>query len=364
MPPLSPLLPPPVSRYGTGEKEPSSLQGQAEQEQQQQQQGEQQAEQLESEAKPGLQRSLSRQAISRLHSIRRDRNRSPPAWDTARPDSATLNDQPRIMTPARAYTIARTNLSIRSQNRGICPVQFPALRSPLSPSTSSQLSPKSPPLQSPPPSKKSPSLSCSTYSISAPIGEPYYPTAEQYGGYGTVFSRMRSDTHSSNPDWLSSVRSALRLLIIIASGAVIGLLTHTIIIYRSNRFIKLRDGEVPVPWPAKTNMISTYTLLTVAVTGFLVSVTSLVLSFLKMFRRRSPSRNATRIMVASGGVVGWTAALLVYSIVNNETNASLGNYACRNRNRMANGRYQHRLVCDEQVYTSRVHIALRCLLKL
>jgi hypothetical protein len=282
---------------------------------------------------PSLQRSLSRQAISRLNSIRRDRKRSPArAWDDPRPDSATLNDQPRIMTPARAYTIARTNLGIRNNNRRLSP--FPSVR---------------------PQPKPFPSPTHSPYLISKPIGPPYYPAADQFGRHhhsnssssSTGFT-MHPETPYPRPDWLSGLRAGLRLLIVALSASVVGLLLNTLQIFRGNNYLDLQEGELPMPWPARTNMLPTAILLTIAAVNFFASFVVLVLSFKRSFRTPLRSRDLSRVLVGGLSITFWVSALLAYGVINNSSKASLGHFACTNRDTMTNGKYQYRTVCGEQ----------------
>ncbi|KAF2199127.1 hypothetical protein GQ43DRAFT_376998 [Delitschia confertaspora ATCC 74209] len=160
---------------------------------------------------------------------------------------------------------------------------------------------------------------------------------------------------STRSDWMSRVRSALRLLIIILSSGVIGLLAHTITIYRGNWYLDLRNGELPMSWPAKTNLIPTIILLSVASTNVLVSFIILALSFMKSFRRPVRYRDVYRILAGTFGIALWGVALGLYSLLNGTTKASLARYSCANWNVMSNGRYQYRKVCEEQA--SAIYIA-------
>jgi len=145
------------------------------------------------------------------------------------------------------------------------------------------------------------------------------------------------------------VRSCLRLLIIVLSGAVVSMLMHTLSIYRGNSYLELRKGEIPMVWPARTNLAPTIVLLAVAGANFLASVAILGLSFKRSFRRPIRSRDLYRIVAGSFGVVLWVAALVVFHLLDKASKASLGRYSCTNANLMTNGRYQYRAVCDEQV---------------
>ncbi|KAF2473931.1 uncharacterized protein BDR25DRAFT_301991 [Lindgomyces ingoldianus] len=262
-----------------------------------------------------LYRMRSRQAISRFNSIRRDRKRGA-AWEDGRCDSSTLaGEQPRILV---AYnTTTRTGLK---EHRPLSPIP----------------SPKPSPLP-----------------VSRPAGPPYYPPPDRYNGYSrqprrfSARMQLPSDT-SAKPSWLSSLRSALRLLIIVLSGAVAGMLVHTLQIYRGNSSLDLRKGELPMTWPARTNLAPTIVLFSIAAANFLASVAILALSFKKSFRRPIRSRDVYRIVAGSFGVILWVAALLVYNLLDKASKASLGQYSCTNKNVMSNGRYQYRTVCSEQ----------------
>lgn len=149
--------------------------------------------------------------------------------------------------------------------------------------------------------------------------------------------------------WLSRVRSCLRLLIIVLSGAVVCTLVHTIQIYRGNRYLDLRHGELPLTWPARTNLAPTIILIAIAAANFLASVAIVSLSLKRSFRRPIRSRDMYRIVAGSFGVILWSTALVVFHLLGNASKASLGRYSCINQNIISNGWYQYRAVCKEQV---------------
>lgn len=191
-------------------------------------------------------------------------------------------------------------------------------------------------------------------SISSPIGTPFYPKPEDYGGYR--FARLPQRLSARMPleilpraHWLSRVRSCLRLLIIVLSGAVVFMLMHTLSIYRGNRYLELRKGEIPMVWPAHTNLAPTIILTAVAGANFLASVAILSLGFKRSFRRPIRSRDLYRIVAGSFGVVLWAAALVVFHLLDRASKASLGRYSCTNQHQVTNGRYQYLAVCEEQV---------------
>lgn len=148
--------------------------------------------------------------------------------------------------------------------------------------------------------------------------------------------------------WLSRLRSCLRLLIIVLSGAVVCMLMHTLEIYRGNRYLDLRSGELPMTWPAHTNLAPTIILFAVAAANFLASVAILSLSFKRSFRRPIRSRDAYRIIAGSFGVILWITALVVFHLLDRASKASLGRYSCTNKHVLSNGRYQYKAVCEEQ----------------
>lgn len=152
--------------------------------------------------------------------------------------------------------------------------------------------------------------------------------------------------------WLSRVRSCLRLLIIVLSGAVVCMLVHTLEIYRGNRYLDLRSGEIPMTWPAHTNLAPTIVLLAIAAANFLASVAILSLSLKRSFRRPIRSRDAYRIIAGSFGVILWITAIVVFHLLDKASKASLGRYSCTNKNVLSNGRFQYRAVCEEQVSLS------------
>lgn len=232
-----------------------------------------------------------------------------------------IQDRPKIM--ARAYVAlnnSTTTTCLVSSNQDITTLPAP-----------------SPPRPKP-------------YNISRPIGAPFHSKAEDYGGYS--FTRLSMPLElaiSSRAHWLSRVRSCLRLLIIVLSGAVVCMLMHTFEIYRGWRYIDLRKGEQPMVWPAHTNLAPSIVLFSIAAANFLASVAILTLSFKRSFRRPFRSRDVYRIVAGSFGVITWITALVVFYLLNRASKASLGRYSCTNKNMLTNGRYQYRAVCEEQV---------------
>jgi hypothetical protein len=241
--------------------------------------------------------------------------------------SATFSSVPAPFSPAQGVLPSATFSSV------------PAPFSPAQPQPQPQ--PSSPPAATP-------------FAISSPIGAPFYPKPEDYGGY--QFAPLPQRLSASMPlealpraHWLSRVRSCLRLLIIVLSGAVVFMLMHTLSIYRGNRYLDLRQGEIPMVWPAHTNLAPTIILMAVAGTNFLASVAILALSFKRSFRRPIRKRDLYRIVAGSVGVVLWAVALVVFHLLDRASKASLGRYSCTNQAQMTNGRYQYRAVCEEQV---------------
>jgi hypothetical protein len=138
-------------------------------------------------------------------------------------------------------------------------------------------------------------------------------------------------------------------LVIVLSGAVVCMLVHTLEIYRGNRYLDLRHGELPMTWPAHTNLAPTIVLLAIAAANFLASVAILSLSLKRSFRRPIRSRDAYRIIAGSFGVILWITAIVVFHLLDKASKASLGRYSCTNSHVLSNGRFQYRAVCEEQV---------------
>ncbi|KAG9193110.1 hypothetical protein G6011_03145 [Alternaria panax] len=188
------------------------------------------------------------------------------------------------------------------------------------------------------------------YNLSRLIGSlAYHHKAADHGEHKSTRLPMPLELAiSSRAHWLSRVRSCLRLLIIVFSGAVVCMLMHTFEIYRGNRYIDLRKGELPMVWPAHTNLAPSIVLFAIAAGNFLASVAILTLSFKRSFRRPFRSRDVYRIVAGSLGVIMWITALVVFNLLNKASKASLGRYSCTNANVLTNGRYQYRAVCEEQ----------------
>jgi hypothetical protein len=189
------------------------------------------------------------------------------------------------------------------------------------------------------------------------VDAPSKPKAAEAGGYSLrrllpepLRARMPLELSIvPRAHWLSRVRSCLRLLIIVLSGAVVCMLVHTLEIYRGNRYLDLRSGELPMTWPAHTNLAPTIILLAIAAANFLASVAILSLSLKRSFRRPIRSRDAYRIIAGSFGVILWITALVVFHLLDKASKASLGRYSCVNKYVLSNGRFQYRAVCEEQV---------------
>ncbi|KAG9202931.1 hypothetical protein G6514_003712 [Epicoccum nigrum] len=274
--------------------------------------------------------------------------------DHLRADSCVLgNESPRIMNRAHVPTsTTRPVLHTHHRNHHNHWTPDPALGVLPSATFSSVPAPFSPAQPQPQPQPSSPPAA-TPFAISSPIGAPFYPKPEDYGGY--QFAPLPQRLSASMPlealpraHWLSRVRSCLRLLIIVLSGAVVFMLMHTLSIYRGNRYLDLRQGEIPMVWPAHTNLAPTIILMAVAGTNFLASVAILALSFKRSFRRPIRKRDLYRIVAGSVGVVLWAVALVVFHLLDRASKASLGRYSCTNQAQMTNGRYQYRAVCEEQ----------------
>ena len=160
---------------------------------------------------------------------------------------------------------------------------------------------------------------------------------------------MPFELSSWHAHWLNRLRSALRLLVIVLSGAVIVFLVHTLEIFRSNRYIDLRKNELPMTWPARTNLAPTLILFAVAVGSFLSSVAVVALSLRRNFRRPTRSAAIYRVVGGGCGVLLWVIAIAEFSLLDRASKASLGRYSCGNSHVISNGRYQYRAVCEEQV---------------
>lgn len=187
------------------------------------------------------------------------------------------------------------------------------------------------------------------FNVSRHFSQPFSSRASDSAGYSLKRLSMQIELAIvPRAHWLSRLRSCLRLLIIVLSGAVVCTLMHTIEIYRGNRYIDLRKGELPMVWPAHTNLAPTIILFAVAAGNFLASVAILSLSFKRSFRRPFRSRDMYRIVAGSFGVIMWITALVVFNLLDRASKASLGRYSCTNQNVVSNGRYQYRAVCEEQ----------------
>ncbi|KAJ4301418.1 hypothetical protein N0V90_003510 [Kalmusia sp. IMI 367209] len=193
---------------------------------------------------------------------------------------------------------------------------------------------------------------------SSPTGPPLNSVPEDHASYKTLwkptFDRlvarmpMPFELSSWHAHWLSRLRSALRLLVIVLSGAVIVFLVHTLEIFRGNRYLDLRKGELPMTWPARTNLAPTIILFAVAVASFLASVAVVALSLRRSFRRPTRSAGIYRVVAGCFSVLLWIVAISEFSLLDRASKASLGRYSCGNRDVLSNGRYQYRAVCEEQ----------------
>lgn len=219
------------------------------------------------------------------------------------------------------------------------------------------------------PSSSSPNTTFSVpspFASSNPAAPPLCPESDDYGDDKSK-SKPHADCFSPRPPmtselsvswhthWLSRLRSALRLLVIVLSGAVVVFLVHTLEIYRGNTYLDLRKGELPMTWPAHTNLVPTLVLFAVAAAHLIASIALLGLSFTRSFRRPIRSRDLYRVVAGSFGVICWGAALAAFTLLDRASKASLGRYACSNKNVMSNGRFQYRAVCEEQVRHIHLH---------
>jgi hypothetical protein len=267
-----------------------------------------------------------------------------------RPPSGRLAQAPQLrhaVQPARAdttlaQTMARAYLASSSSSSTTTTTTTTTTTCLVSPTATTQ-----PPALPPPPTP---------YSVPKPLAALSLAKAEDYAR--DTLKRLPESLSARMPlelsivpraHWLSRLRSGLRLLIIVLSGAVVCMLVHTLEIYRGNRYLDLRSGEIPMTWPAHTNLAPTIVLLAIAAANFLASVAILSLSLKRSFRRPIRSRDAYRIIAGSFGVILWITALVVFNLLDKASKASLGRYSCTHKNVLSNGRFQYRAVCEEQV---------------
>ena len=181
------------------------------------------------------------------------------------------------------------------------------------------------------------------------IEPPFFPTPAQSCRL-SVSKRSVAEPLRGKGCWLSKgAHVALRLASMLLGTATAGLLVHSLFIYSSNNSVKLREGQLPMAWPAQTKLTATVVLLGAATLHHFVSILLLLLSFFsKSFRRRTHTRYCNRIGARTLAVALWVAALVFFRVLDASSKASLANYACANRTVLSNGQHRYLAVCTEQ----------------
>lgn len=166
-------------------------------------------------------------------------------------------------------------------------------------------------------------------------------------GYGFNRRLEQNNIPFDGSRWMGILRFTLRLLILVASAAIIGLLTHSMSVYFCTQTINFSGVEAA--WPTQVNLFPSHFLLVVGVISLASSFVTLVQSFWHRVAVPIPLGDKFAI-VLSGILIGlWIASAFVFEGYKKPDKASLVWWACYREGGPADQLVGYDLVCAEHV---------------
>ena len=152
---------------------------------------------------------------------------------------------------------------------------------------------------------------------------------------------------SDGPRWPGIIRSLLRLVIILESAAVLGLVTHSTSIYLDTRTVLFSDGRPA--WSTEVNLFPARFLQVVAS----LSLATCLLTVTHQLWRRVTTVTPVgdqMALVSSGLMAGlWVASVAITRQHDHRNDAKLAGWACYRAGRPINQIVNYNLICAEQV---------------
>lgn len=151
------------------------------------------------------------------------------------------------------------------------------------------------------------------------------------------------------PKWPGVARFILRLMILIASPVIVGLLAHSLAIYHQTHNINFSGTEES--WPKTLTLFPINLLIAVASISFVASLVALFQSFRSKFS--SPITLGDYISIGSSIllIALWIATIVISKQHENSDKADLAWWACRKKSSPDNHMVGYNVICQEQVST-------------
>jgi hypothetical protein len=155
------------------------------------------------------------------------------------------------------------------------------------------------------------------------------------------------ETASPTPRWPRIVRLALRVITLITSPVIVGLLVHSIRVYYRTRDINFSgtDGS----WPSSTNLAPAHFLIAVASISIVMSLMALLQCLRKQPLASISTWDVVSISFSLILVVLWIASSVVFEKNGQAGENSLVSWSCDRKHSPGNHLISYGVICGEQV---------------
>ncbi len=160
-------------------------------------------------------------------------------------------------------------------------------------------------------------------------------------------SERKIDTSSTASRLPSIVRLVLRVLTLIASPVVVGLLVHSLQLYTSTRDIKFSGTEES--WPTSTNLSPVHFLIAVATISILTSLLALLQSLRNKFSAPISVWDIISMSCSIIILILWIASTVKFHQDDKPGKNSLIRSSCERKYSPNNHLISYKVICDEQV---------------
>jgi hypothetical protein len=149
---------------------------------------------------------------------------------------------------------------------------------------------------------------------------------------------------NSRWNWLSLIRTLLRILILLGSTAIFAVLLHSLSILNADSD-PLNNNNSHPQWPAGISFVPTGLLIGISLISFIAGMGVLILSFKQKFGQDFAWQDAIRVGFSAFMVTAWIAGLVVFKVLEKIGAGSVSYAACASKSI----HHDFLLVCNEQV---------------
>ncbi len=161
---------------------------------------------------------------------------------------------------------------------------------------------------------------------------------------------MAIELTSNAPRWPGVVRLVLRMLIMLSSAAIVGLLAHSLSIYYKTRNMNF-SGNEPA-WPKSLYLLPSNLLAGVAVASLNCSIVILIQSLRQKFSAPITTGDKSAVAFAIFFIAAWTVAAVVFKRFQEPDKANMAWHACLRKGGATAKLANFDMVCQEQVSRS------------